>query len=148
MPVGGTWAKQAISWAARRLSPAAAPCEQAQTEGPRWPLLLLALWAGLLMGWCTAAVWRRPRRRRRRSDAEDVELCVLFCNPRTSGQSRLQPLSFGQDLKFLMRTLPERLYVEPAASLYTAHRALVRHRPRFLMYSGHTLNGSFAACNL
>merc|ERR1712185_139443 len=52
----------------------------------------------------------------------------------------LAPLAFGQDLKFLMRTLPPgQLAVEPAVSLYTARRALVQHRPRILLFSGHTV---------
>jgi hypothetical protein len=39
-----------------------------------------------------------------------------------------------------MRTLPRgELAVEPAVSLYTARRALVQHRPRILVFSGHTI---------
>ena len=100
----------------------------------------VTLLTGVLIGACTLACWQCWHKRS--EDFCDVELVALFCNPQGSRSSGLQPLAFGQDLKFLMRTLPHgSLYVEPAASLYTMRRALVHHRPRFLVFSGHTASG-------
>ena len=103
---------------------------------------LLALLCAGLAGWLALFACRRRRTPRRHPD--DVEVVALFSNPRTPrrpGQALpTGPLSFGQDLKFLMRTLPRgELAVEPAVSLYTARRALVQHRPRILVFSGHTI---------
>ena len=102
---------------------------------------LLALLCAGLAGWLVLFACRRRRRKPRRHP-DDVEVVALFSNPRIPrrlGQA-FKPLSFGQDLKFLMRTLPRgELAVEPAVSLYTARRALVQHRPRVLVFSGHTI---------
>ena len=102
---------------------------------------LLALLCAGLAGWLVLFACSRRRRKPRRHP-DDVEVVALFSNPRIPrrlGQA-FKPLSFGQDLKFLMRTLPRgELAVEPAVSLYTARRALVQHRPRVLVFSGHTI---------
>ena len=102
---------------------------------------LLALLCAGLAGWLVLFACSRRRRKPRRHP-DDVEVVALFSNPRIPrrlGQA-YKPLSFGQDLKFLMRTLPRgELAVEPAVSLYTARRALVQHRPRVLVFSGHTI---------
>ena len=102
---------------------------------------LLALLCAGLAGWLALFACRRSRSTPWRHP-DDVEVVALFANPRIPrrlGQA-FKPLSFGQDLKFLMRTLPPgELAVEPAVSLYTARRALVQHRPRILVFSGHTI---------
>lgn len=70
------------------------------------------------------------------------ELLALFSNPQLSRQARalgLRPLSFGQDIKHLLRAMDMReIAIEPAATLNDARKALFEHRPRFLVFSGHT----------
>ena len=106
---------------------------------------------GLLFGFACGVFWQHRQRQRYRpagsstNDSQQAHIVAIFCNPRLPSKYGLAPLSFGQDLKFMMRTLPQGMfYVEPAASLYTMRRALVHHRPRCLILSGHTSpNGHF-----
>lgn len=94
---------------------------------------------GALLGLAIACLLQWCLRRLRNLGDDDVEMVALFCNPQLPRRIGLGPLKFGQDLKFLIRIFPRgQLYVEPAASLYTTRRALVQHRPRLLMFSGHT----------
>ena len=100
---------------------------------------LLVLLVGAILGVAAVIIFQRLRR----NATETTEVVACFCNPKLPRSFGLKPLSFGQDLKFMMRTLQRGLlYVEPAASLYTMRRALVTHRPRFLCFSGHCHGGS------
>ena len=115
-------------------------CRQPPPVPPPSDSTAASLILGIVLGFIGAWCWQRwSTKRQARGEAE---LVALFCNPKMPRSLGLQQLSFGQDFKFLMRTLPHQLYVEPAASLYTTRRALVHHRPRFLMFSGHSLNSS------
>ena len=119
----------------------APPC--VELRDPKWSSVgpFALFFGGVLCGALLVLVWLRLRRRSRKVD---VDVVALFCNPRLPRSFGLQSLSFGQDYKFLMRMLPRgSLYVEPAASLYTTRRALVHHRPRFLMFSGHSAGGAY-----
>ena len=114
-------------------------------------------WSGW-SGFCSCAVLRlvdmRALRRRgspgtsTRSDHDqyetgcDKEVLALFANPKMPGY---QPLSFGQDLKHLLRALPlSDIAIEPAATLEDAQAALHEHRPRIVVFSGHAFGGSLA----
>lgn len=121
-----------------------------QTPSAWWVGLMTGVVLGLGLG-SSLKVWKPGLFRRhwirwsRTKALADIELFALFCNPILPTSLNLRPLSFGQDLKFIMRTMPaDQLEVEPAASLYTTRRGLVLHRPRFLMFSGHTLGNNLA----
>ena len=78
-----------------------------------------------------------------------VELLALFANPAlpatVSSQLGIRPLAFGQDLRLLMQALPPAaIAIEPAATLQNAEVALLRHAPRFVLFSGHTILGALA----
>jgi len=76
-------------------------------------------------------------------------LLALFSNPTVPPKLRqalrLEPLRFGQEMRFLLRSVPKvYLALVPAATLADAQRSLVEHSPRILMFSGHTLLGALA----
>ena len=102
-------------------------------------------------------------------------LLALFSNPTVPPKLRqalrLEPLRFGQEMRFLLRSVPKVLLhrnapahlaytpptlprwprfwqvylaLVPAATLADAQRSLVEHSPRILMFSGHTLLGALA----
>ena len=77
-----------------------------------------------------------------------VEVLALFSNPKVTMELAymgLRPLNFGQELKHLLHSIPHRhLAVEPAATLVDAKEAFAKHRPRFLLFSGHTHMGALA----
>ncbi|EOD38728.1 hypothetical protein EMIHUDRAFT_224103 [Emiliania huxleyi CCMP1516] len=101
---------------------------------------IAALLSGVGLGYIVALSRLRWRRRRQlNAEWTRADFVALFCNPKMPRSFGMRPLSFGQDMKFIMRTLPRYLlHVEPAASLYTARRALVQNRPRIVVFSGHT----------
>ena len=101
---------------------------------------IAALLSGVGLGYIVALSRLRWRRRRQlNAEWTRADFVALFCNPKLPRSFGMRPLSFGQDMKFIMRTLPRYLlHVEPAASLYTARRALVQNRPRIVVFSGHT----------
>lgn len=78
-----------------------------------------------------------------------VELLALFANPtlptHIAQQLGLKPLRLGQELRFLLRTIPKLyLEVQPAATMADARQALERYNPRIIMFSGHTFMGALA----
>jgi hypothetical protein len=80
---------------------------------------------------------------------EHVELLALFANPtlpsQLAAQMGLRPLKLGQELRFLLRTIPKMfLEVQPAATMADAREALERFNPRIIMFSGHTFMGALA----
>lgn len=80
---------------------------------------------------------------------EHVELLALFANPtlpaQMAAQMGLRPLKLGQELRFLLRTIPKCfLEIQPAATMADARDALERHNPRIIMFSGHTFMGALA----
>lgn len=75
---------------------------------------------------------------------ERIELLAIFANPTLSKRQQaefgLHPLRLGQELKFLLRAVPRvHLELEPAATFDDARTAVLRHNPRTVMFSGHTL---------
>lgn len=77
------------------------------------------------------------------------DLLALFANPQLSAlQVRslgLRPLSFGQDMKHLLRSMREsEIAIEPAATLDDAKQAISKYMPRILVFSGHTVMGTLA----
>ena len=115
-----------------------------QTSGFRELSFLLL---GAILGYLIAVLFQLRWRYANAYAEEGAEVVALFCNPSVSEPFQrkhgLKPLAFGQDMKFMMRSLSKQglLYVEPAASLYTTRRALVNFRPRFMIFSGHCLGG-------
>lgn len=83
-----------------------------------------------------------------RISRREIELLALFSNPKqlsaqAFSQLGLRPLALGQELKFLLRAIPnEMLAIEAAASLSDVTPALARHNPRAIHFSGHSMNGS------
>lgn len=80
---------------------------------------------------------------------EHVELLALFANPtlpaHMAAQMGLRPLKLGQELRFLLRTIPKMfLEVQPAATMADARETLERLNPRIIMFSGHTFMGALA----
>ncbi|KAL1507541.1 hypothetical protein AB1Y20_007163 [Prymnesium parvum] len=114
-------------------------------------VLPATLAANLILALCCG--WALLYRRRARAsrllrldgnggDDPQRDLLALFSNPQMAG---LRPLSLGQDMKHLMRSLPLwRIAIEPAASLVDAQEALRRYRPRVVIFSGHTFMGVLA----
>ncbi|KAL1519826.1 hypothetical protein AB1Y20_023332 [Prymnesium parvum] len=94
----------------------------------------------------------RERKRLWHDDGErthDKVLLALFSNPQLSlSQAKalgLRPLSFGQDIKHLLRSMRiSEIAIEPAATLKDAQDAFKTHKPRILVFSGHTVMGSLA----
>ena len=81
----------------------------------------------------------------KRKRGEDRELLALFSNPATPQQLQLKPLQLGQELKFLMRSVPAaHLSVEPAASLVDVEMAIKKSDPALILFSGHSFAGSLA----
>ena len=76
---------------------------------------------------------------------EGRDLLALFSNPAAPQQLQLRPLQLGQELKFLMRSVPpSSLACEPAASLVDVEAAIQRCNPSLLFFSGHSFAGSLA----
>ena len=81
----------------------------------------------------------------KRKRGESRDLLALFSNPAAPQQLQLRPLQLGQELKFLLRSIPiETLSVEPAASLVDVEGAIKRCDPMLLLFSGHSFAGSLA----
>jgi len=73
------------------------------------------------------------------------ELLALFSNPSAPQQLQLKPLQLGQELKFLLRSIPNSyLACEPAASLADVEEAIQRADPSLILFSGHSFAGSLA----
>ena len=102
---------------------------------------------GALVGCASTLAIQRLRRRWAKRDS-NADVVALFCNPKMPRSLGLTPLSFGQDLKFMLRALGGLLYVEPAASLYTARRAIVNHRPKIILFSGHVYSSQRSGAHL
>ena len=82
-------------------------------------------------------------------EGKHTQLLALFSNPsvgsKLAAQLQLQPLKFGQEMKYLLRSIPKLyLTVLPAATLRDAGRELNTHKPRIVMFSGHTFMGALA----
>ena len=76
---------------------------------------------------------------------ERRELLALFSNPNAPQQLQLKPLQLGQELKFLLRSIPTtHLACEPAASLEDVEAAVNRCNPSLVLFSGHSFVGSLA----
>ena len=76
---------------------------------------------------------------------EGRDLLALFSNPSAPQQLHLRPLQLGQELKFLLRSVPSSsVQVEPAASLNDVEGAIKRCDPLLLFFSGHSFAGSLA----
>ena len=76
---------------------------------------------------------------------ESRELLALFSNPAAPQQLQLRPLQLGQELKFLLRSVPPgALMCEPAAALTDVEAAIQRCDPSLLLFSGHSFAGSLA----
>ncbi|KAL1511449.1 hypothetical protein AB1Y20_006248 [Prymnesium parvum] len=79
-----------------------------------------------------------------------TQILALFSNPSVSreqrqGGIRLQPLKLGKEMQYLLRAIPAvYLDIQPAATLVDAGAALEVHRPRIVIFSGHTHNGGLA----
>ncbi|KAL1512389.1 hypothetical protein AB1Y20_005647 [Prymnesium parvum] len=94
----------------------------------------------------------RERRQFEHGDSDSMQnkdLLALFSNPKLRvSQARalgLRPLSFGQDIKHLLRAMSiHEIAIEPAATLQDAQAAISKYRPRILVFSGHTVMGSLA----
>mmetsp|Transcript_276 Transcript_276/g.920 ORF Transcript_276/g.920 Transcript_276/m.920 type:complete len:752 (-) Transcript_276:204-2459(-) len=76
-------------------------------------------------------------------------LLALFSNPTVPPKLRkalrLEPLRFGQEMRFLLRSVPKvYLALVPAATLDDCRREMEEHMPRIFMFSGHTLLGALA----
>lgn len=72
-------------------------------------------------------------------------MLALFSNPNAPLQLHLKPLQLGQELKFLLRSIPPSdLAVEPAAALEDVKAAIERCHPRLVLFSGHSFAGSLA----
>lgn len=121
-----------------------------------WLLIGLLLLCAVVLVLCCAGCLcqlfcggRRRTRERQNTTFAQTEVLALFSNPRLPESAQrtlgLRPLSFGLDLKHLLRALPrDALAIEPAATLLDAQSALARHRPRLLVFSGHTISGALA----
>jgi len=94
-------------------------------------------------------LWGKAEENEEIFSGEHVELLALFANPTLPAQMAasmgLRPLKLGQELRFLLRTIPKMfLEVQPAATMADAREALERHNPRIIMFSGHTFMGALA----
>jgi hypothetical protein len=81
----------------------------------------------------------------RKKRGESRDLLALFSNPAAPQQLQLRPLQLGQELKFLLRSIPpSALACEPAASIVDVENAIRRCDPSLLFFSGHSFAGSLA----
>ena len=135
--------------------------ERARMDGG-FILLEVLLFSALASGLLVAAVHRHNRFERQsfvnsfillnRTVTEEKQkrggerdLLALFSNPATPQQLQLRPLQLGQELKFLLRSVPpSSLACEPAASLVDVEAAIKRCSPSLLFFSGHSFAGSLA----
>lgn len=82
----------------------------------------------------------------RRIERVEIELLGIFSNPRVTAavvRDMLRPLALGQEIKFLLRAVPnDNLAIEAAASLADVAPALRKHNPRALHFSGHSVSNS------
>ncbi|KAL1507448.1 hypothetical protein AB1Y20_008285 [Prymnesium parvum] len=77
---------------------------------------------------------------------KSIELLALFSNPRTPLHGpQLKPLALGQELKFLLKSVPAyHIAVEPAAAFGDVSERVKEHNPRIILFSGHSFMGSLA----
>ena len=120
---------------------------------------LLSLLATALLLFAVHNLWREKRQsfvntfvllnrtivEERKKRGARRELLALFSNPSAPQQLQLRPLQLGQELKFLLRSVPAvELECEPAASLEDARMAIERCDPSLILFSGHSFAGSLA----
>lgn len=82
-----------------------------------------------------------------------IELLGIFSNPTLSRRQQrelgLMPLKLGQELKFLVRSVPRvHLEIVPAATFSDAKESVLRFSPRIIMFSGHTLSPGYGVSAL
>ena len=78
----------------------------------------------------------------RDDEGSTVEVVALFSNPRLPRALGIAQLSFGQELRDLLRAFPSsQLAVEPASTPADAETAVSTHRPSCLLFCGHTIDG-------
>ena len=128
---------------------------QSDTSGWSWVIVLGVCSAALMAVALTVAYRFHKFERLRRRSAEMgasqhglKEVLALFSNPQLTRQAQqfgLRPLSFGKDIKHLLRQMDmKEIAIVPAATLIDAQDALDEHRPRIVIFSGHTFMGSLA----
>ena len=139
-----------------------AQLQELRRQTGAWTLLLCALISALATLLLLTAVHRLNRVERqsfvntfvllnktvvehKRAHGQERALLALFSNPNAPQQLQLRPLQLGQELKFLLRSVPtSQLACEPAASLVDVEAAVKRCNPNLILFSGHSFAGSLA----
>ena len=141
-PGGGTVQPADLLWS---------PLDEGGGGVPSEVVVLLMIAVVLTSLVCLLLIQIQIRGRRtalQRVDPATKELLALFSNPQLTRQAQalgLRPLSLGQDIKHLMRSMNiGDVAIEPAATLLDAQEVLRKHLPRILVFSGHTFMGSLA----